>query len=66
MTAANDHVCPTCQGPVEYVKDWPNEEPTSSGGQLVVPLASAVYQCAAHGYWRIYINGASESVTEAE
>ena len=30
--------------------------------RVTVPLASGIYKCPEHGYWRIYITGAMEKV----
>jgi hypothetical protein len=55
-------LCPACQRDIPLVQEWPQEGPYGSGSQLVMPLASGVYECPEHGYWRIFISGASEKI----
>lgn len=55
MTAK--HQCPKCQREMERVIA-PEEEITSGGEKMIVPLDSDVFRCPDHGMWRFYINGA--------
>jgi hypothetical protein len=57
----SDYICPVCHGPVTHIQDWPDEV-SGQGGQIVVSLASAVYECPEHGYYRIFISGAHQKV----
>ena len=58
----NDELpCPVCHNNIPKVADWPTEMDTS-GGQIVLSLASAVYECPQHGHWRIYVSGAHRKV----
>jgi hypothetical protein len=52
--------CPDCGTALEFVLDVPPQALEDSGVQVIVPLASAIYQCSTHGRWRIYINGQYE------
>jgi hypothetical protein len=54
-------LCPVCKNEIPHIEDW-SQEIYGSGSQIVVPLASAVYECSEHGFWRIYISGAFEKV----
>ena len=56
-------LCPRgCQREIPQIEDWPADS-DSQDGQWVESLASAVYECPAHGYFRIYISGAAVPVT---
>lgn len=56
-------LCPECKRDIPHIQDWPQESRVE-GSQFVVSLASGVYECPDHGYFRIYISGAAVPVTK--
>jgi hypothetical protein len=58
MSKATDETpkCPTCEGPLTYVKDAPVDIRPTTKGVSVAP-ASEIYSCPQHGLWRIVMGG---------
>ena len=52
--------CPECGTVLEFLETAPPQALDDGGIQVVVPMASAIYECSTHGRWRIYINGQYE------
>jgi len=52
--------CPECGTVLEFLQHVPPQALKGGGKQVIIPLASAVFECSTHGRWRIYINGQYE------
>jgi hypothetical protein len=52
-----DPGCPECSRAMTYVEDVPLEA-GSDQLRIAVRLASAIYHCPDHGYFRIFVGGA--------
>jgi hypothetical protein len=54
-------LCPTCKGPLAYVRELTREESqagiSGGGGRISLPLDSHISRCQQHGLWRVYISG---------
>jgi hypothetical protein len=58
---AVEYRCPRCQHTLTHVEDV---QPEIYGRHetLTVPLASQIYACPDHGYWRLYVSGRIEKL----
>ena len=60
-----DLKCELCSRPLTFVEEV-KSQPYGDGRQVIIPLASDIYECPEHGLWRIFISGLRELVKKAE
>ena len=58
--ATDNPTCPTCGGPLTYVKGVPFEARWSDRRGLVTAMESNIFRCQehlAHGLWLVFMSG---------